>query len=271
METLAAPVLEPFWGPMTASVDWCEPNYVFPYLAEFWNCISNIPPLIVCLVALYWSRKKGKENAQGQTQTAQPPAFIVSYLFPLAVFLGSAIFHASLTYTGQLLDELPMVFGSVYFHYILSDSLIGKAFALFLLALASIIVTLMLTLRHSPLPLQIGWACVVVWLVIRCALATSKWKGIKNDRLFQSGFIMYLLGAICWVTDRHLCSHVQSLHLHAWWHLFSGFGTYLYIQYACELQFYRSLEKSRTKMMFGLLPFVQLASVGDSSGKNLQQ
>ena len=34
---------EGFWGPVTASIDWCEENYErTPYLAEFWNSISSL-------------------------------------------------------------------------------------------------------------------------------------------------------------------------------------------------------------------------------------
>ncbi len=32
-----------FWGPRTASVDWCEPNYVHTFwIAEFWNTLSSV-------------------------------------------------------------------------------------------------------------------------------------------------------------------------------------------------------------------------------------
>ncbi len=32
-----------FWGPRTASVDWCEPNYVWShYVAEWWNTITSV-------------------------------------------------------------------------------------------------------------------------------------------------------------------------------------------------------------------------------------
>ena len=32
-----------FWGPRTASVDWCEPNYVVShYVAEWWNTLTSV-------------------------------------------------------------------------------------------------------------------------------------------------------------------------------------------------------------------------------------
>lgn len=38
----ATPTEAPFWGPIDALVDWCEPNYaVTRYVAEFWNTLSR--------------------------------------------------------------------------------------------------------------------------------------------------------------------------------------------------------------------------------------
>jgi dihydroceramidase len=38
----APDALGPF-GPLTASVDWCEENFAMsPFVAEFWNTISSV-------------------------------------------------------------------------------------------------------------------------------------------------------------------------------------------------------------------------------------
>ena len=42
-----------YWGPATATLDWCESNYVVSYyIAEFYNTLSNAAYLIAALVGV---------------------------------------------------------------------------------------------------------------------------------------------------------------------------------------------------------------------------
>ena len=59
-------------------------------------------------------------NKLNYFSTIQPTIILYAYLIPIIVFIGSFIFHSTLTYTGQLLDELPMIYGICYFNWILS-------------------------------------------------------------------------------------------------------------------------------------------------------
>jgi hypothetical protein len=43
-----------YWSPRTASVNWCEPDYVYtPYVAEFWNTLSSVPIALLGALATY--------------------------------------------------------------------------------------------------------------------------------------------------------------------------------------------------------------------------
>lgn len=43
-----------YWGRPSATVDWCEPNYVFShYIAEMWNTLSSFAMVFVGLVGVY--------------------------------------------------------------------------------------------------------------------------------------------------------------------------------------------------------------------------
>jgi hypothetical protein len=48
-----------YWGPKTAAVDWCEPNFdTSYYIAEFWNTITSLP---VCYGKLFFLHYKEPE------------------------------------------------------------------------------------------------------------------------------------------------------------------------------------------------------------------
>ncbi len=95
------------WQP--ASIDWCEPNYVVsPLVAEFWNTVTSVAMALVAAYAFYWKRRQGLETR-----------FLVTELAVVVIGLGSALFHGTLTFYGQLADELPMLYGAFVWVYVI--------------------------------------------------------------------------------------------------------------------------------------------------------
>ena len=87
-----------FFGP--ASEDWCEANYVVtPHIAEFWNTVSSLLIILTGSLGLATAFRQGYRSR-----------FLVPYAILILVGSGSTIFHATLTYWGQALDELTMVY-----------------------------------------------------------------------------------------------------------------------------------------------------------------
>ncbi|XP_071103911.1 alkaline ceramidase 3-like isoform X2 [Haliotis cracherodii] len=81
-----------YWGPVTSTLDWCEENYVvLPFIAEFWNTISNlmmiIPPLCGAVLA-YRERLEAR--------------IIWCHVGLLVVGIGSWFFHMTLLYSMQV-------------------------------------------------------------------------------------------------------------------------------------------------------------------------
>lgn len=77
-----------YWGPITASTEWCEKNYeVTPWVAEFYNTISNFPGIILALIGLFYSINQKFERR-----------FSVLHLSTIALGIGSILFHATLQY-----------------------------------------------------------------------------------------------------------------------------------------------------------------------------
>jgi dihydroceramidase len=81
---------------VNSSVDWCEDNYVYSaFVAEMWNSLSSI-----ILVYAGWIGYRKNRHWKGSSV----------FLLLMAVGVGSIVFHALLTASSQMLDEIPMIF-----------------------------------------------------------------------------------------------------------------------------------------------------------------
>ena len=103
-----------FWGRPTSSIDWCEDNYAFtPYIAEFWNTLSNFAFVVLAMYGLRNSIRQGFGTC-----------FNLQYLSIMVIGVGSALFHgtlrhlyvpwiSTLTRSEQQCDETPMIWGAL--------------------------------------------------------------------------------------------------------------------------------------------------------------
>ena len=81
----------------------CEHNYaVSYYVAEFFNCFSNLAIVAAGLLGLRNALRHG-----------YPRRVLVLYTAITVIGLGSAAFHGTLTHEGQQGDETPMVWGII--------------------------------------------------------------------------------------------------------------------------------------------------------------
>lgn len=88
---------------LKSTVDWCETNYnVLPYIAEFWNTISGLCLIFSGILFQLHNKKISKYSN----------FYRISNLL-IFVGFGTMLFHGTLYYPFQLLDELPMLFLSI--------------------------------------------------------------------------------------------------------------------------------------------------------------
>lgn len=100
-----------YWAPVSASVDWCEQNYVHSnFIAEFWNTMSSVPLCLVALVGLAFAWR-----------FQYPTRVVVCYAGLFVIGLGSIAFHGTLTHAGQALDELSMLWTVTALFYCILD------------------------------------------------------------------------------------------------------------------------------------------------------
>ncbi|KAB8235675.1 ceramidase [Aspergillus alliaceus] len=89
-----------FWTPATSTLNWCEEDYYATiYAAEIVNSMTNL--------LFVWLGTKGIINCR---RNGHDPIFVVAYTGYLLVGIGSFLFHATLKYPMQLVDELSMIY-----------------------------------------------------------------------------------------------------------------------------------------------------------------
>jgi dihydroceramidase len=94
------PEQDGYWSPVTSTLDWCEENYVVTsYAAEIINTLSN-------LLFMYLANK-GIRNC---LKHGHDTVFLVAFIGYVLVGTGSFLFHATLKYPWQLVDELSMIY-----------------------------------------------------------------------------------------------------------------------------------------------------------------
>ncbi|XP_059145368.1 alkaline ceramidase 3-like [Physella acuta] len=247
-----------YWGKQTSTVDWCEDNYVVSYyIAEFWNTLSNaviiIAPLFMLIVG--WRQK---------IETR----FIYSFFAMTAIGLGSWLFHMTLRYSMQLLDEVPMLWASTCFIYLTlmvkgKPNIENKKLQAALFTMCTI-VTLMHILINLPVFFQVVYGVlnvIVIFLLFKIALTME-----CNKALYMLGFLCYLVGFILWNVDNLYCHKLKSLKVaqttgmlfecHAWWHIFSGIGAYLGFLFLLHTRYVFLKKKPVIQLVFEFWPYV---------------
>jgi len=227
-----------YWGPPTATIDWCENNYEYSYyIAEMTNTVSNLMMIIPPIWGMFEVVRQGIDKN-----------FIFCQLLLLIVGLGSWAFHMTLLYEMQLFDELPMVWGTCVLVYFLAEVETPKKnvrisnvpLFLFLLSFASLFTGLYL-LWPLPLLQHTSYGLLVFSSFIQEIFLIRKRKCKVCKKLFILSTSIYLFGFFLWNIDNIFCKNLQAIRrsvpsifdpitqLHGWWHCMAGYGTYLQV------------------------------------------
>lgn len=231
-----------FWGEPTSNIEWCEEKYhLSNYIAEFWNSISNIPFIFLSILSLYQLR-----------MIKLKMRFVLCYLMICAVGIGSFLFHATLLYEAQLMDELPMMvmIGQATFClFSMGDSHSKKQKSIIALIIYSGIIssTSIYIIWNESLIFHVIFGFFVgicIFSSIRLANIIKKSRVIRGISI-QKGLIisafLNIIGFIFWYIDLMHCSslkivrgkvHDHASHLfqfHAWWHILTASGVSWFI------------------------------------------
>jgi dihydroceramidase len=222
-----------YWGERTATIDWCEDNYVTThYIAEFWNTVSNVLMILAGIYGIYWFNKNNKivsMKKESSSHKKYPFEVKICFIMLMMVGIGSTLFHMTLLSSMQLLDELPMLYGIstiVYANYSLLLSchnletqtpndfltyklLKNKQLVLKVLISYSLVITcIYVFVWRNALFFQTSFGTMVILLIFFNVNAIRMLK--LNKKLFYLIVFYSGFGFILWNIDYHSCSTLQS-------------------------------------------------------------
>lgn len=256
-----APINYGIWGRPSSTIDWCEENYVVTlFIAEFWNTISNWIMIVPPFLAAYLSWKSKQESR-----------IVASYASLGFVGLGSFAFHCTLIYKMQLMDELPMIYGSCILLYSLievngKENKMNKELVAFFVII-SIFITIVYIIVLNPLFFQWAYGLLAGWLFGLTMYNCKRYNG--SAALVTMSMLSYGFGFILWNIDNNFCPQMRNARailpefvkpltqLHAWWHTLAGAGTYFSIIYSSHLRLKCLGHQPALKFHYKVLPLIE--------------
>ncbi|PWN93659.1 alkaline phytoceramidase [Acaromyces ingoldii] len=243
-----------YWGEVTSSLIWCEEKYQWSkYVAEPVNTFTNV---FFFLLAIYGAKKTFDERL--------PLRFFLVNLGIAGIGVGSFLFHATLKYEAQLLDELPMIYTSALLTYCVLETTPGYGKPRFrillptVLILAVTFITVGYLYLGNPIFHQAAYATIQLVSTLRNLdllyssrsplLASPAGRATRDQiqRTLGVGSVLFLGAFGIWNIDNIYCAHLRDIRKkhgfplslltqgHGWWHIGTGMGAYL-ILVASEL------------------------------------
>ena len=244
-----------FWGAPSSTLNWCETNYeVSFYMAEFWNTLTNLGMIIPAIYGMLHCRRQGIESR-----------YTYNFLTLLFIGIGSWMYHMTLNYEMQLLDELPMLYGASYVVYCLytARNELKKEqdkgpprrehIVATLLTLNCIVATIIYLKIREPIFFQAMFAIIVsAGYIISLHHNYYQYSRLGLKLLFMV-FASTMVAFALWNIDTFFCKQLTNTRermlrpnpllkylspltqLHGWWHIIGGYGFYLQV-FACVQQ-----------------------------------
>lgn len=195
-----------YWGNQTSLYSFCERKYeLSPFIAEGTNTLSSSIYIIHGMLGFCKTRD-----------------FYISLMYSILILIGigSILFHATLQYSAEMVDEISMIlFLSVSFISKPQNTLSVKI-AVCLCTIASI--TLYAMYQLYSVFLSIFFSMVGFELLFYIRMSSAYEPCCYNA---YSALILMSLGLIVWVSENMYCDKFEYVYiLHSVWHILSSFG-----------------------------------------------
>ncbi|KAM6235992.1 alkaline ceramidase 1 [Porphyrio hochstetteri] len=217
----------------SAEVDWCENNFErSPVIAEYYNTISNVSFFILSPALLYLNRQYCQQRAL--------PLYFVSGLL-LCVGIFSMYFHMTLSYVGQLLDELSILWTlAVAYSFWYPKAYFPKCIKtrkhfFWLCGVTTVISTLMSFIKPAFNAYALN--CIAFHLLYLTWCELKKCDDKRVHRMAAVMVVWWVLAISSWISDRWLCGLWQAInfpYFHSFWHVLIAMS----LLYCCPLVIY---------------------------------
>ncbi|KAB8079119.1 ceramidase [Aspergillus leporis] len=171
-----------YWSPVTSTLNWCEEDYYATiYSAEIVNTLTNLLFMCLGIKGIISCRRNGHDQI-----------FQVAFYGYLLVGTGSFLFHSTLKYPMQLVDELSMIYTTClmcYASFSYSRPTSVRIFLALALSSLAIFITLYYHYLQDPVFHQNAYALLTVVVVLRSmhtmeVTLRPKWRHTtEEDRL----------------------------------------------------------------------------------------
>lgn len=196
--------------PGSSEVDWCESNYrVVPFVAEFFNTISNalffvIPPIMIGLFSDF-----GRHVTRG---------IHLIWVMLIGVGIGSVYFHSTLSFAGQMIDELSILWilmtsGSILFpekylcaYFVREKKLFQSCF------LVASVVTTLLACVKPVLNAYFLMLFILPVLYVQYKMV-SECENSTVQSLSKRTVGVLVVAVTCWICDRVFCDFWLKLNI----------------------------------------------------------
>lgn len=193
---------------LPSSISWCEyPKYYHSnYIAEYYNTITGFC-LIISSIICY------KQFNHYKLRKSQCLLFLVG--------VGTILFHCTLLYIWQLLDEIPMLLiGIEYIKIFLPND---KRVYYFYISIPIIICSYFINTNLQIISFQGSF----ILLVLVCLKHLRKVNKKKNKTNNKIGLFILFTSLVVWSIENNFCKYYPDyIQLHALWHILTSIGMY---------------------------------------------
>ncbi|KFO81310.1 Alkaline ceramidase 1 [Cuculus canorus] len=216
----------------SAEIDWCEGNFEHSaIIAEYYNtvrrAISNL---------LYGSGEPLRDSLLSLALWA-----LVSAKPGLLACIFSTYFHMTLSYVGQLLDELSILWAlaaaySFWYPKVYFPKFIKSRKHFFWLSGVTTLITTLMSFIKPALNAYV-LNCIAFHLLYLTWRELKKCNDKRVHRTAAAMVVWWVLAISSWISDRWLCGFWQAInfpYFHSFWHVLIAMS----LLYCCPLVIY---------------------------------